>query len=258
MRAPSDRSAQLTAWQFEEEFPFTGWDFSHLAGRLHEDPPPWSYLTQAAALLRHAHAVLDLATGGGERLLDLRPAWPAAGTVTATEEYAPNFALAQARLAPLGVRVVNVNSDELTPLPFADAAFDLILNRHGGFSAAEVARVLAPGGVFYTQQVHGLSTADLLAHFSATPQWPYATGAYFGAKLAAEGLQLTGQQEFEGKLRFADVGAVVYYLKAVPWAVPGFSVATHGDALFALQERLDAGEELAFTTRYYTLQATRP
>jgi SAM-dependent methyltransferase len=256
MHTESARHTLLTAWQREEETPFTGWDFSHLASRMYEDPPPWSYLTHAAALLRHATAVLDLATGGGERLLDLRPGWPPA--VTATEEYAPNFALAQARLAPLGVRVVNVSSDELTPLPFPAAAFDLILNRHGGLNAAEIARILAPGGVFYTQQVHGLSTADLLAHFGAAPQWPYATAAYFGAKLAAGGLRLGAQQEFEGKLRFADVGAVVYYLKAAPWLVPGFSVATHCDALFALQARLDAGEELAFSTRHYTIEATKP
>jgi hypothetical protein len=40
---------------------------------------------------------------------------------------------------------------------------------------------------------------------------------------------------WRGELRFADVGAIVYYLKAVPWLVDGFSVATHQGVLFALQ-----------------------
>jgi SAM-dependent methyltransferase len=256
MHTQPDRTSLLAAWQQEEQAPFAGWDFSHLQGRVSEDPPQWSYMARAADLLRHATAMLDLATGGGERLLELHPHWPP--TVAATEGYAPNFALAQQRLAPLGVTVVAVESDELTPLPFAEGSFDLILNRHGGFNAGEIARLLTPGGVFYTQQVHGLWAEDLLAHFGAHPQWPYATPAYFGAKLQAAGLHLTDSQEFAGKLRFADVGAVVYYLKAAPWLVPGFSVATHLTALFALQDRLDAGAELAFTTRLYTLAARKP
>jgi SAM-dependent methyltransferase len=246
----------LAAWQQEEQVPFTGWDFAYLAGRLFEDQPPWSYAEEAAARLRTAAAALDLGTGGGERLLALRPHWPP--RVAATEGYAPNLALATARLSPLGVTVAHAETDESTILPFAGDSFDLVLSRHSSFNAAEVARVLAPGGVFYTQQVHGLSTADLMAAFATAPQWPYATPAYFGAKLAAAGLVVSRPQEWQGHFRFADVGALVYYLKAVPWLVTGFSVATHAGALFALQAQLEAGRPLLFTTRLYTLTAHKP
>ena len=51
--------------------------------------------------MRGAQSVLDLGTGGGERLLELREDWPA--RVAATEGYAPNLALATERLAPYGV-----------------------------------------------------------------------------------------------------------------------------------------------------------
>jgi hypothetical protein len=53
------------------------------------------------------------------------------------------------------------------------------------------------------------------------------------------------------------VGAIIYYLKAVPWIVPDFRVATHLEALLALQEQLDGGRELAFTTRLYLLAARK-
>jgi SAM-dependent methyltransferase len=251
-----DRSALLAAWQQEEQAPFAGWDFSYLAGRMLEDQPPWSYADEAAARLRAATAALDLGTGGGERLLALRPHWPP--VVAATEGYAPNLALATTRLAPLGVTVAQAETDESTILPFAAGSFDLVLSRHSSFNAAEVARVLAPGGTFYTQQVHGLSAADLIAAFDTAPQWPYATPAYFSAKLAAAGLVLSPPQEWQGHLRFADVGALVYYLKAVPWLVTGFSVATHADALFTLQAQQEAGHPLLFTTRLYTLTARKP
>ncbi len=33
----------IETWKREEQYPFSGWDFSHLDGRMLEDQPPWSY-----------------------------------------------------------------------------------------------------------------------------------------------------------------------------------------------------------------------
>ncbi len=245
----------LKQWRQEETQPFSGWDFSYLDGRMIEEEPPWDYMARAAELMRQASSVIDLDTGGGERFLELRPHWPA--KVVATEEYPPNFALATARLAPLGVQVLSVRITDDDPLPFADGEFDLMLNRHSAFNAAEIARVLAPGGVFLTQQVHGLWADDLHAAFDVTPQWPNATPEQYVPRLQAAGLTIVDVQNWQGALRFTDVGAIVYFLKAVPWTVPGFTVDTHARYLFALQERVDAGEELLFTTRKYLIEARK-
>jgi len=250
-----DRDGLIAAWQRTETQPFSGWDFASLAGRMIEDDPPWDYLVRAAVLMRQATSVVDLDTGGGERFLELRPHWPA--KVVVTEEYPPNFDLVTQRLAPLGVQVLAVQLTDDAPLPFADGEFDLVLNRHAAFNPAELARILASGGNFLTQQVHGLWAADLLAAFGATPQWPDAAPEKYVPRLQAAGLAIVDVQEWQGALRFADVGALVYYLKAVPWLVPGFSVATHSDALFALQERLDAEGELRFTARKYLIEARK-
>ena len=243
----------LESWYREEQQPFAGWDFSHLDGRMLEEQAPWSYSSRAAALMRQAGSVIDLGTGGGERLLKLRADWPR--RVVATEEYPPNIRLSTARLAPLGVRVVEVRLTDHDPMPFADGEFDLVLNRHAAFNAGEVARILAPGGVFLTQQVHGLWAADLMAVFGAKPQWPDATPQKYAPQLQTAGLTIVDLQEWSGHLAFTDVGAIVYYLKAVPWLVPGFSVATHGQSLLDLQHRLDNGERLAFVARKYLLEA---
>ena len=64
--------------------------------------------------------------------------------------------------------------------------------------------------------------------------------------LEAAGLEIVDVQEWEGRVSFTDVGAIVYYLKTISWEVPGFTVKTHLRYLYALQERLDAGEELGF------------
>jgi len=243
----------IDAWKREEQVPFTGWDFSHLDGRMIEGQPPWSYSMRAAELMRGAKSVLDLGTGGGERLLKLRDYWPA--KVVVTEDYPPNFKLATERFSPFGVKVFDVRLADDGPMPFADGEFDLILNRHSGFNAKEVSRVLSQGGTFLTQQVHGLWAEDLIAAFDARPPWPDSTPAKYVHQLKAAGLTVVDVQEWSGHLGFTDVGAIVYYLKAVPWLVNGFLVETHLKYLLELQRRLESGEHLTFTARKYLIEA---
>ena len=246
----------LDAWRREEQEPFEGWNFSHLTGRYIEDQPPWDYMERAAAALQQASAVLDMDTGGGEKLLKLREYWPQ--RVVATEGYPPNVTLAQQKLGPLGVDVVPMESRHDVLMPFTGAAFDLILNRHGTFNAAECARILQPGGIFLSEQVHGLWAQDLLAVFGATPPWPDSIPSTDVERLQAAGLEIVEMQDWQGDLRFMDVGAIVYYLKVIPWLVPNFSVERYQQQLFELQARLDAGESLTFEARTYRVEARKP
>ena len=250
-----DQKELIEDWKREEQQPFTGWDFSHLDGRMLEDQAPWSYSTRAAELMRLSSSLLDMGTGGGERLLKLRENWPA--KVVVTEDYPPNIKLATDQLSPFGVTVFDVPLTDCDPMPFGDGEFDLVLNRHSGLNAAEVSRILAPGGTFLTQQIHGLWVADLIAAFDTSPQWPDSTPAKYVPRLQAAGLKIVDLREWSGQLAFTDVSAIVYYLKAVPWLVQGFSVESHSKYLLQLQKRLDAGEELIFTARKYLIEAQK-
>jgi SAM-dependent methyltransferase len=243
-------------WKLEEEQPFLGWDFSYLEGRMIEEQPDWSYPARAAELMRQVSSVLDLDTGGGERFLKLRPSWPP--NVVATEHYPPNFRLATERLTAFGAKVIDVQLSDFDLMPFREAEFALILNRHGSFNADEVARVLTPGGTFLTQQVHGLWAADLLSAFDAKPPWPDATAEKYLPRLKAAGLKIVDCQDWSGKLMFTDVGAIVYYLKAVPWLVPEFSVESHAKYLFNLQKQLQSKQSLTFSARKYLIEARKP
>ena len=250
-----NRDELVETWLREERQPFSGWDFSYLDGRIKGEREPWSYLERAAELMRCSSSVIDLDTGGGEKLLNLRDHWPA--RVVATEDYAPNFGLATERLSPLGVEVVKVAVSDDDPMPFADGEFDLVLNRHADFNSREVARVLSRGGTFLTQQVHGMWLWDLQAAFDASPEFPDATPEKYVPLLREAGLTIVDVQEWEGRMVFEDVGAIVYYLKAIPWEVPGFTVKSHLRYLLALQERLEAGEELGFFAARYLIEARK-
>ena len=255
MTEPDVVPALLQEWLAAEQEPFSGWDFSYVHGKMSEDQPPWSYSDLARQALRNATAALDIGTGGGERLLSLCDAWPQ--RMAATEGYTPNAVLARQRLAPLGVQVVACDSDLKQRLPFAAGEFDLVINRHAGFNPAEIDRVLRPGGVFLTQQVDGASLADLIAAFDSTPRWPWSNLAFYLELLDQTSLRADLQQEWSGRMFFSSVAALVYYLKAIPWLVDGFSVATHLPYLAQQQERLQADGCLAYTQKLYVLQATK-
>ena len=162
------------------------------------EEPPWSYTIRARQLMRRASSVLDIGTGGGERLLSMRDWWPE--TVVVTEGYPPNVRLATERLAPLGVRVVEADSDEVSPMPFEDGEFALVLNRHAAVHVDEIARILVPGGRLFTRQVHGRWAHDLLAAFDARPQWPDATPEMYVPRLQTAGFEIVAVRDWSGKL----------------------------------------------------------
>lgn len=77
-------------------------------------------------------------------------------------------------------------------------------------------------------------------------------------ELEEAGFDIIEFKEWYGTMHFTDVGAIVYYLKAVPWTVPGFSVATHQQYLQQLQSGLDRGEPLAFEIGTFLIEARKP
>jgi SAM-dependent methyltransferase len=211
--------------------PFSGWDFSWLAARSTPAALPWSYQREVASRAGAARTMLDMGTGGGERLSRLSPR---PQLTVATEAWPPNVPVAAARLRPLGIPVVqdegapdNPNQDgtQRGRLPFRDGAFEVVVNRHEAFLAAEVSRVLSPGGVFITQQVDFHSFDDLYRLLGlAIPEQPDSWLPLACQQLQDAGLHVETAVRGEERHDFYDIGAVVYYLSVVSWAIPEFSL----------------------------------
>ena len=251
-----------------EREPFEGWDFSHLEGRLVESPPPFDYLAAVRGRRPGGGAMLDLGTGGGEVLSGLAP-FPA--LTIATEAWGPNVPVAVRRLGRLGAQVVFAegapeNWETLaTPLrnapalPFRDQAFDLVIDRHESYLAAEVFRVLEPGGWFVTQQCGGTHHADL-NDLVGLPRPRYASWGLEAAKaqLGAAGFQAIDGREAFSETRIHDVGAIVYYLRALPWQAPGFHASDHLPALRTLHARIIANGPLTIRSHHFLVEARKP
>ena len=76
--------------------------------------------------------------------------------------------------------------------------------------------------------------------------------------LQSAGFNVLDVKDWSGRLVFTDVGAIVYYLKAVPWLVPGFSIASHTVNLTSLQKQIETQGELVFQARNYLIEAQKP
>lgn len=238
-----------------EAYTMEGWDWSALEGRYVETAPPWDFRAEVTALLPAARTLLDMGTGGGEFLSGLAPLPP---ETWATEAYLPNVPIAAARLEPLGIRVVAVVDDARLPLP--DAHFDLVINRHESFDAAEVRRILRAGGIFLTQQVGGRDNVELNEALQdavdlSYGDWSMATAA---AQLRNAGLEVVDERETVSPGFFADIGAVVMYLRIAPWQIEGFDVATERERLLALHRRMQGAGGLTTSVHRFLVAARRP
>jgi protein-L-isoaspartate O-methyltransferase len=221
----------------EHNHPFEGWDFSHITktGRMVDGPLTWSYGSVVLAQIPKAESLLDIGTGGGELLASLRPLPP---LTYATENYHPNVAVARKKLEPLGVKVLETQED--VPLPFEDGTFDLVIDRHESYSPNEVFRVIKPHGLFITQQVGSKNDEEIRRLLGARRFPPPKLNLQMASRqLKRAGFKLDFRREEYPIRRFHDIGALVYYLKAVPWVIPDFAIEKYFTHLAMLNKKIE-------------------
>ena len=235
--------------------PFAGWDFSPIATRRRTTGPPWDFAGLLKEKIRVVSSMVDLGTGGGEFLASLAPLPRVA---YATEAYPANFAIASRRLAPMGVDVRPIGPDLRIPLP--DTSVELVADRHEDFSGPEVYRVLTPGGWFITQQVGIRNNVELAEKFAVEPSLPtnnVSSAAGLAEEISSAGLVIQDSAEATYSDEFLDIGAVVYYLRAIPWEVPGFSVNLHRERLREIYREIQRKGSFRVTTHRLLVVARR-
>ena len=216
-----------------------GWDFSHIYGRYSEEENlPWDFRTVINKYLKNNMKLLDMETGGGEFLLSLNH--PKHNT-SAIEGYQPNVELCKKVLLPLGIDFKEADGDE--KIPFENEYFDIITNRHGAYNVTELKRVLKKDGIFITQQVGAENDRELVEML--LPKYkdlPYAEH-YLNIKqqeISEQGFEILESGETFQPIKFFDTGALVWFAKIIEWEFPNFSVKSHLDNLYKIQEIIEA------------------
>lgn len=160
----------IRIWKEEENIAHIhGRDFSHIAGRYTEETDlPRDYRQIIQSRLKPEMKLLDVDTGGGELLLSLHHPHENTG---AAEAYPPNVALCRETQLPL--RTDFRTGDGKDVLPFEDAAFDMIIDRHGDFHVQDIRRMLKDDGIFITEQVGAENDRELVELLLGKTELPF-------------------------------------------------------------------------------------
>jgi SAM-dependent methyltransferase len=234
---------------------FTGWDFSGQGIRETGQFTSWDYPALASERMQNAPSVLDLGTGDGEFFACMAP-FPT--RAYATEGSPSNVPLARARLEPLGVHVIQTFQDG--SLPFEDGLFDLVLNRHESYSASEIQRILKPGGVFLTQQMGGKNAARLNKLIQNRPEHIFSPWDLRHAhqQILEAGLIILQEHEEFPQAVFKDIGAVVCYLKTIPWQIEDFTPAQYMPQLTRIDQMIRRDGKLEVPLHHFLIEARKP
>lgn len=125
-----------------------GWDFSHLNST--EVGQGWDFYEEVLKKAKPTDTILDIGTGGGERILKIAHNFGAVYGIDYSQSMVDtaNKNLQKTKLH--NVKFLVMNSSKLD---FPDNYFDIVTDRHCDFTPSEVFRVLKKGGYFFTQQV---------------------------------------------------------------------------------------------------------
>lgn len=216
---------------------------------------PWNYEAIVRKFLLNCSKLLDMDTGGGEFLLGLNHPYK---NTSATEGYPPNVALCKKVLLPLGIDFREAT--DVRQLPFSDSTFDMVINRHGDFSAEEVFRVLKPNGLFITQQVGAKNDRELVELLLPNTSIPYPEQDLKKAikKFTNAGFEILESQEAFPKIKFYDVGALVWFARIIEWEFPGFSVDKCFNRLCIGQKLIDEKGAIEASTHRFLIVAKKP
>jgi SAM-dependent methyltransferase len=238
---------------------FSGWEFPDMHVAILE-PPAWDYEALVREHAPGATSALDLGTGGGELIAGMREALPE--RLVATEEWRVNVPIAYRRLAPLRADVVWCRS---LHLPFRDDVFDLVIDRHEELEPAEVARVLQPGGWFFTQQIGRRNWCELADYFPSAGAGNRSRMMDFGDLLDeyARGLEAAGmaverEEEHDFQVAYESLGDFLFMLLITPWTIPDLDVERDIDALLALERDRTTDHGLEMTWGRFLIAARQP
>ena len=176
-----------------------------------------------------------------------------------TETYAPNVAGASNNLGRRGAHLVWPDSARQR-LPLRTNTFELMTSRHPVTTWwSEIARVLAPGGTYLSQQVGPYSVRTLSEFLMGPlPAGSERTSEAAEADAQRAGLVVRTVRSERPATEFYDIGAVVYFLRLVVWIVPDFSVDRYRDQLRRLHEQIERDGVFATTASRFLIEAVKP
>ncbi|MCG7409608.1 class I SAM-dependent methyltransferase [Paenibacillus sp. ACRRX] len=164
-----------------------GWDFSQM--KLTSEGIGWDFYQEVVRACIPSDFLLDIGTGGGEAVLAIADS---AQLIVGIDHSSGMIKTAVQNLNRAGIPNVRFMQMDAEKLLFPNEFYNVVSCRHSGFYAEEVARVLAPDGLFMTQQVGERDKINLKAAFGrgqAYESMPETLMRGYIAELSAAGFR---------------------------------------------------------------------
>ncbi|TMV52243.1 class I SAM-dependent methyltransferase [Paenibacillus mesophilus] len=196
-----------------------GWDFSKL--NVITEGALWEFEQEVAARCTKSDLLLDIGTGGGERLLSLADA---ALLLVGIDHSFPMIRAANANLEKAkkpNVRFLHMDAENLR---FPSGFFQIAACRQSHFDAGQVANVLAQGGIFLTQQVGERDKNNLTQAFGRGQHGGNGDGVLkdrYVSELAEAGFTDIRSFEYDAAEYYESFEDLVFLLKHTP-IIPDF------------------------------------
>ncbi len=233
----------------------SGWDFSRMI--TEREPVPWDYVEVVSTFLRPTDVVLDIGTGGGERLLSLSHNYHSAVGVDPDPDMV-RAAQSNARYVA-NVRFLQASAERLEPLDDA-TLLDVVLTRNAPVDVPELHRVTKADGLFICQGVGAQNMVNIRHAFNTGSEARYVD-AHLAVlhDLTALGWHLIAEAQYNVRYWVKDVPSLIFWFKAIAGAneVPAdFSIPTHHGVVNALIRQFGSQRGVA-TNEHRTLIIAR-
>ncbi len=214
-----------------------GWDL--LQYKTRRASIAWDLAAVAEEHLTGKESVLDMGCGNGRLLAEL-----AANLKRGIGVDVSKTRIAYARLSlPMKLRMrVHFTRASAHAVPVPDGVIHIVLNRHSPLFPEEINRVLAPGGIFVTQQVGNQDARAVRAAFEesrgALQQVPDEV-ALPGTEIAlgAAGFRLLRRDEYDVPFVLGDPASLLFWLRKTGFA-QGIDIERDGNTVLDILDRL--------------------
>lgn len=233
-----------------------GWDFSVLASRTVVEGKTWDFLRVVNGYLHKDTVLLDIGTGGGEKILQLAECCK---RIVGIDNSSEMINKAKENLAESNKSNVEFMVAESDCLPFEDHSFDIVTSRHAPFDSKEIGRVLKENGLFITQQVGEDDKRNIKEVFGRGQGSGRKSGDLmrrYAQELGDAGFEIVRKDRYDASEYYKDIRDILFLLEHTP-TIPGFDSNKDGHALERLEREFKTDKGIKTNSERFLLIARK-
>jgi ubiquinone/menaquinone biosynthesis C-methylase UbiE len=231
-----------------------GWDFSQV--KVIEEGPIIDYSRVVESHLGRNKTLLDVGTGGGERLKAFAPKVREAIGIDIDRKMIKTAAENLRRSGSQNVNLILCDSEKM---PVVEAHIDIVINRHAPFGAKEVSRILRLGGTFITQQVSEGDKRNFKEVFKRGQSYGEKRGTLkkrYLRELRESGIHVVKEQTVNTTEYYESIDDVIFLIANTP-IIPNFNFEKEQEKLEEIEDKFKTLKGIKTNSERFLIVGTK-